>query len=71
MSSRLAITRSCFARSAGVKDPALRWGSERPTFDNQVATLALAGRQARLTIERTHGDWRHPKLETVLDRPIA
>jgi hypothetical protein len=43
----------------------------RPTFDNQIATVALAGREARLTIERTHGDWRHPMLETVLDRTLA
>jgi hypothetical protein len=59
------------ARSAGVKDPALRWRLERPMFDNQLATLALAGPEARLTIERTHGDWRHPMLETVLDRTLA
>ncbi len=65
-----AITRA-LARSAGVKDPALRWRLDRPTFDNQIATLALAGREARLTIERTHGDWRHPMLETVLDRTLT
>jgi hypothetical protein len=41
-----AITRA-LARSAGVKDPALRWRLDRPTFDNQIATLALAGREAR------------------------
>jgi hypothetical protein len=65
-----AITRA-LARSAGVKDPALRWRVKRPTFDNQVATLALEDRKARVTIERTHGDWRHPTLETVLDRTLA
>ena len=65
-----AITRA-LARSAGVKDPALRWRLGRPTFDNQIATLALAGREARLTIERAHGDWRHPMLDTVLDQTLA
>lgn len=65
-----AITRA-LARSAGVKDPALRWRLDRPTFDNQIATLALASREARLTIERTHGDWRHAMLETVLDRTLV
>lgn len=65
-----AITRT-LARAAGVKDPALRWCSNRPTFDNQVATLALSGRHAQLTIERTGGDWRDPTLETVLKRTLT
>ncbi len=65
-----AITRA-LARSAGVKDPPLRWRLDRPTFDNQIATLALEGREARLTVERTHGDWRHPMLDAVLDRTLA
>jgi hypothetical protein len=65
-----AITRA-LARSAGVADPPLRWHLDRPTFDNQVATLALEGREARLAIQRTHGDWRHPKLETILDRTLS
>ena len=66
----MAVTRA-LARSAGVKAPDLRWRLNHPTFDNQVATLALAGREARLTIERTHGDLRDPMLETVLDRKLA
>jgi hypothetical protein len=65
-----AITRA-MAHATGVKDPVVRWRSNHPTFDNQVATLVLAGRQARLTIERTHGDWRDPILETVLDRTLV
>ena len=65
-----AITRT-LARAAGVKDPALRWRSNRVTFDNQVATLALSGRHAQLTIERTGGDWRDPTLETVLKRTLT
>ena len=61
------LTRA-LARSAGVRDPVLRWRVHRPMFDNQIATLALTGREAKLTIERTHGDWRDPMLETVLER---
>jgi hypothetical protein len=65
-----AITRA-LARGAGVKAPALSWRSDRPTFDNQVATLALTGRHARLTIERTRGNWHDPTLETVLERTLT
>ena len=42
------------ARSAGVPDPDLRWRMiDGPFFDNQVATLELHERKARLTLERT------------------
>jgi len=65
-----AITHA-LARGAGVNEPALSWRSDRPTFDNQVATLALTGRHARLTIERTHGNWHEPTLETVLEQTLT
>lgn len=68
--SATAITRA-LARAAGVKAPALSWKSETPTFDNQVAALALAGRHARLTIERTRGNWHDPTLETVIERKLT
>jgi PhoD-like phosphatase len=42
------------ARSAGVTDPPVRWRMvDGPFFDNQVATLELHGRSARITLERT------------------
>ncbi len=66
----IAITHT-LARAAGVNNPGVRWRLSPPTFDNQVATLALAGRHAHLTIERTRGDWRNPILETVLERTLA
>ena len=45
------------ARTAGVRDPDLRWRMvEGPYFDNQVATLELHGRRASLTLERTVAD---------------
>ena len=45
---------------------------EAPTFDNQVATLSLDGRAARLVIERTDPDeWRDPQLHVSLDRVIV
>jgi hypothetical protein len=45
------------ARSAGVRDPSVRWRTvEGPYFDNQVATLTLDGRRAQLVLERTLPD---------------
>jgi hypothetical protein len=58
-------------RAAGVKDPGVRWRSGAPIFDNQIATLALRGREAWLTVERTLGDWRDPSLEVVLERRLS
>ena len=56
------------ARAAGVEDPPIRWRvCDGPWFDNQIATLDLAGRSARLRLERASGDG----LEPVLDRPLA
>jgi hypothetical protein len=65
-----ALTRT-LALAAGVKDPALRWRSNRPGFDNQVATLALSGPHAHLTIQRSSGHWREPILETVFSRSLT
>jgi hypothetical protein len=67
-----AAAAHALARAAGVPDPPLRWRLEaRPTFDNQVATLELEGRRARLRIERTAPGDRSAALETTLDRPLA
>ena len=61
------------ARAAGVSDPPIRWRmQQRPTFDNQVATLALEGRSAALTIERAElGSDGRPQLRTGLERQLA
>jgi PhoD-like phosphatase len=67
-----AIARG-LARSAGVKPPGLRWKLEqRPTFDNQFATLEIDGERVSLRIERiVPGDWRKPRIETSLERELA
>ena len=61
------------ARAAGVSDPPLRWTfAQAPTFDNQVARLDLAGREAQLLIEKTvPQDWRDPRLHCSLSLGIA
>ena len=67
------IVAQALARAAGVRAAPVRWRfPEDPTFDNQIATLTLAGRTARLRIERTDPDeWQDPQLHTSLDRIIS
>ena len=61
------------ARTAGVRDPGVRWRiSDGPWFDNQIATLELQDRTARLRIERTlAGEWEHPRLHECLSKRLA
>jgi phosphodiesterase/alkaline phosphatase D-like protein len=67
------VVAGLLARAAGVREPPIRWRfPEEPTFDNQIATLTLEGRSARLLIERTDpAEWRDPRLHVSLDRVIA
>ncbi|MBA2506417.1 MAG: alkaline phosphatase family protein [Thermoleophilaceae bacterium] len=52
-----AVIGRAFARSAGVADPGIRWRFLcGPTFDNQVATLAIEGREMTMRLERTSPD---------------
>lgn len=57
----------------GVRRAAVRWEfAGEPTFDNQVATRQLTGRDARVTIEKTRpDDWAAPRLHQTLSRTIA
>jgi hypothetical protein len=66
-----ALTRP-LARAAGARAPELEWSLvQKPTFDNQVATLVLDGSSSHLTIERTLPDWRNPTLAPVLQARLA
>jgi hypothetical protein len=48
-----AVARA-LARLAGAPDPGIRWRLlDGPCFDNQVATLSLAGRRATMRLEKT------------------
>jgi hypothetical protein len=60
-------------RSAGVPDPGIHWRlAEGPYFDNQVATLRLDGREARMQLDKTiGGDEDQRRLECVFERRIA
>ncbi len=61
------------ARSAGVPLSRLRWEFvEPPTFDNQIGTVEIDGRSAKLMIERTSpDDWQEPGLQLSLDHDVT
>jgi hypothetical protein len=66
------------AGAAGVEAPSVRWryAHDEPWFDNQVATLELDGRKARMVLEKTvgpDGDRSEPelKLERVFERELV
>jgi len=62
------------ARAAGARDAGVRWRLvEGPFFDNQVATITLEGRRARMKLEKTVGDAQSDRrsLDTVFERRLA
>ena len=65
------------AKAAGVEDPSVRWryAHDEPWFDNQVATLELDDRRARVTLEKTlpPRDAEQPlvELERVVERDLS
>ncbi len=67
-----AVTRA-LSRAAGVPDPDLRWRTlDGPFFDNQVGTVTLEGRSARIKIEKTNpGEAEQHSLETSFERRLA
>jgi hypothetical protein len=71
----MELATHALARAAGVREPDIRWrlaGGREPWFDNQVGTLELDGRRARLRVQKTvPGDAVDPMLETVIDRWLA
>jgi hypothetical protein len=58
---------------AGVERPAINWKLvQKPTFDNQFATIELSGRSAKMKIEKTvPGDWRKPKIDVTLEHELT
>ena len=69
-----AVTR-LLARAAGARDQEIRWRSvdgRRPWFNNQLATLDLDGRSARVGLERpVPGQAGPPRLEQLAERRLA
>lgn len=60
-------------RSAGVAAPPVRWDYVAPpTFDNQIGTLEISGRNSRVRIEKTKAeDWASPVLHESLDFEVT
>jgi hypothetical protein len=71
----MAALTHALARAAGVREPGIRWrlsGGRKPWFDNQVGTLELHGRRARLEVEKTvPSEDADPSLETVINTWLA
>jgi hypothetical protein len=61
------------AHTVGVEDPEAGWRlAQKPTFDNQLATLNLDGRRAWLRIERTTpGNEADLTLQATLERRLC
>jgi hypothetical protein len=61
-------------RAARVEPHRLRWDQVGggPWFDNQIATLALEGRHARMRLEKALGEASAPpQLECVMNERLA
>ena len=61
------------AQRAGVERPSISWHLvQKPTFDNQFATIDLSGRSAKMRIEKTvPGNWRDPQIDVTLEHRLA
>jgi PhoD-like phosphatase len=61
------------ARGAGATEPGLDWQlRDGPYFDNQVATIRLDGREARIKLDKTvEGEEGRRRLESVFERRLA
>jgi hypothetical protein len=76
IANRLACTRAAhsigalLARSVRLPRSPLAWRiTDGPYYENEVATVELRGREARLRLERTPP--RELRLECVLDAPLT
>jgi hypothetical protein len=69
----LAIAR-VLARLSGVREPDLRWRFvEGPYYDNQIGTITLDGRSARMKLEKTNpaDEEDERRLETIFERGLT
>jgi hypothetical protein len=61
------------ARLAGVRRPSIDWHIDKrgPWFDNQIATITIDGRRAKLVLEKTVPDGDELTLERVFEHDLA
>ena len=51
--------------------PRLRWRPvTMPHFRNQIGTLEIAGGEMGVRIEAVTGNWRKPRLTTVIEHKL-
>jgi phosphodiesterase/alkaline phosphatase D-like protein len=67
------LTARALARLAGVRRPSVSWRfvGTGPWFDNQIATITIEGRRAKLTIEKTVPDGDDLALERVFEHELT
>ena len=73
-SGPVAAFTKALAHRAGVKAPEIRWRlREGPYFDNQVGTLSVEGREAKLKLEKVprDPDGKDERLELVFEERLA
>ena len=70
---RATLAARLLARLAGVEEEPLTWrlNHDTPFFDNQVATLELEGRRARITFESAVLDGKEPGLRKLYSRQLS
>ncbi|EFL31795.1 predicted protein [Streptomyces viridochromogenes DSM 40736] len=63
----------CLARHGRLAPPPVTWRkTDGPWFGNQLMTLTLRGRSARLRLERARArEGAGPRLATLLDSELA
>jgi PhoD-like phosphatase len=74
MSRPFHVVWRALAKSAGVKDPGIRWRltGGGPWFDNQVASLLIDGREMEMRLDKAVPvDTTVAKLERVLEHRLA
>ena len=68
-----AVVTRTLARLAGVPSPGISWhvDDRGPWFDNQIATIVIEGRRAKLVLEKTVPDGDDLALERVFEHDLA
>ena len=60
------------ARSAKVKPPRLGWETVAgPSYRNQIGTIEIDGDVLALKLEKVTGNWKQPKLETIVEQRLS
>ncbi len=68
----VAAVGRALAKTTPVQKQRLRWRPvTRPHFRNQIGTLEIFAGEVGVRIERVHGGWRKPRMETVIEHKLV